>query len=156
MKTKIVLFSILTAACIFVFSGATWADGKGKKDRRSNNPKQKQYTVSKHHKPDLHQIQWKKANRYYDKKNQYQKRSHHRSKYHRHESYDRNYRHTPYYRHPGIQRPYYKSRHYIHRPVKKHQRQRHHRPIYSRTDGNVSILASTSHRGWLIKIFSKD
>jgi hypothetical protein len=154
MKTKIVLFSILTAACIFVFTGATWADGKN--DRRHKKPKQKQSTVAKLHKPAHQQNQWKKTNRYYDKKNQYHKRSHQRAKYHRHDSYDRNYRHNPYYRHPGKQRPDFKPRHFIKRPVQKNRHPRHHRPIYSRTDGNVSILASTSHRGWLIKIFSRD
>ncbi len=147
MKTKIMLISILTAAGIFVFSGATWADGK--KDRRHNNPKQKQYTVSKHHKPDRHQNQWKKTNRYH-------KRSHQRVKHHRRENHDRNYRHKPYYRHPDKQWRYYKPRHYIHRPVKKHNRHKYHRPIYSHTDGNLSILASTFHRGWSIKISSKD
>ena len=116
MKTKIVLFSILTAACIFVFTSATWADGK--KDRGHSNPKQKQYTVTQHHKPD--------------------------------------YRHNPYYRHHGKQRPDFKPRHFIKRPVQKNRDPRLHRPIYSRTDGNVSILASTSHHGWLIKIFSRD
>jgi hypothetical protein len=154
MKTKIMLISILTAASIFVFTGATWADGK--KDRRNSNPKQKQYTVSKYHKPDRHQNQWKKANRHYAKKNQSHKRSLQRAKHRRHESHNRNYRPTPYYRHHDNQWRYYKSRHYIHRPVIKQQRPRHSRPIYSRTDGNVSILASTSHYGWSIKISTKD
>jgi hypothetical protein len=154
MKTKIMLISIMTAACIFVFTGATWADGK--KDRRNSNPKQKQYTVSKYHKPDRHQNQWKKANQHYAKTNPYHKRSLQRAKHRRHESHNRNYRPTPYYRHHNEQWRYYKSRHYIHRPVIKHQRPRHHRPIYSRTDGNVSILASTSHYGWSIKISTKD
>ena len=154
MKTKIVLISILTAACIFVFTGTTWAGGK--KDRRHNNPKQKQYTVSKSHQSGHQQNQWKKVNRYHDKQHQYHKRSDHRAKHHRHGSFGRNYRHRPYYRHHDKHRPYYKPRHYLHRPVKKHRRDRHHRPIYSRTDGNVSILASTSHHGWSIKISSKN
>ena len=49
MKTKLMIISVLTAACIFVFSGATWAESK--KERRNKNPKQKHYTVAKHHKP---------------------------------------------------------------------------------------------------------
>ena len=154
MKTKIMLISILTAACVFVFSGATWADGK--KDRHHSNPKQKRYTVSKYHKPERHQNQWKKGYRYYGKKNQSQKRSHLRAKHHRHESHDRDYRHTPYYKRHAKQWRYYKSRHYIHRPAIKHQRHKHLRPVYSRRDGNVSILTSTSHHGWSIKISSKD
>lgn len=155
MKMKIMLISILTAACIFVFTGTTWAGGK--KDRRHKIPKQKQYTVSKHHQPDHHQNHWKKANRYHDKKHQYHKRSHHRAKHHRHGAHGRNYRYKPYYRHHDKHRLlYYKPRHYIHRPVKKHRRHRHHRPIYGRTDGHVSILASTSHHGWLIKISARD
>jgi hypothetical protein len=148
------LISILTAACIFVFTGATWADGK--KDRRNSNPKQKQYTVSKYHKPDRHQNQWKKGNRYYAKKTQSHKRSHQRTKHYRQQSHNRNYRHTPYYKHPDKHWRDYKCRHYIHQRIKKHQRHKHQRPVYSRTDGNVSILASTSHYGWSIKISSRD
>ena len=154
MKSKIVLISILTAACIFVFTGTTWAGGK--KDRRHNTPKQKQYTVSKYHQPDHQQNHWKKANRYHDKKHQYYRWSDHRAKHLRHGSLDRNDRHRPYYRHHNKHRPYYKPRRYLHRPVKKHRRDRHHRPIYSRTDDNVSILAATSHHGWSIKISSKN
>ncbi len=115
MKAKIMLISMLTAVCIFVFSGATWADGN--KGRRHKNPIPKHYTVSKHQ---------------------------------RHVIHDRNYRHKPYYRHHN------KHRHYTHRPVKKHRHHRYRRPIYSHTDDNVSILASTSHHGWSIKISSRD
>ena len=154
MKTKLVLISILTAAFIFVFSGATWADGK--KDRRRNNPKQKQYTVTQHDKPVHQQNRLEKANRYHDKKRYYHKRSDHRAKYRRLGSHVRNYRHKPYYRHHGKQKPYFKPRYYINRPVEKHRRHSHQRPIYSSTDGKVSILTSTSHHGWSIKISSKD
>jgi len=154
MKVKIVFISILTAACMFLISGAAWADGK--KDRRHNNPKQKQDTVSKHRKSDPQHNQWKNANRYHDKKHRYHKRSDHRAEHHRHWRHDRNYRHKPYYRHLDKHRRYYKPRHYMHRPIEKYRRHRHHRPIYSRTDGNVSILAATSHHGWSIKISSKD
>jgi hypothetical protein len=154
MKSKIVLISILTAACIFVFTGVTWADGKN--DRRHKKPKQKQSTVAKQHKPAHQQNQWKKASRYHDKKPQYHKRSHYRAKHQRHGGLVRDYRYKPYYRHPDKRRPYYKPRYYIDRPVKKHRRYKHHRPIYSRTDGNVSILAATSHHGWSIKISSKN
>ena len=137
MKTKLMLISILTAACIFVFTGAAWADGK--KDRRDKNPKQKHYTVSKHHKPDIHQNHWKKER-----------------PYQRHGSHDRKYQHMPYYRHHDKHARYFKSRHYRHQPVKKYRHNRHHRQIYSHTDGNVSILAATSGQGWSIKILSKD
>jgi hypothetical protein len=154
MKTKIVLFSILTAACILVFTSATWADGR--KDRGHGNPKQKQYTTAQHHKQDYRQNQGKNTNRYQDRKPQPHKHSDHRAKYHRLGSHDRNYRHNSYYRHHGKQRPYFKPRHFIKRPVQKKRPPRLHRPIYSRTDGNVSILASTSNHGWLIKIFSRD
>lgn len=121
MKAKIMLISMLTAVCIFVFSGATWADSN--KGRHHKNPKQKHYKVSKHH---------------------------------RHVIHDRNYRHKPYYKHHIKHRPYYKHPHYTHRPVKKQRHRRYRRPIYSHTDGNVSILASTSHHGWSIKISSRD
>lgn len=154
MKMKIILISILTAACMFVFSGATWAESN--KDRRNKNSKQKHCTVSKRHKPDHHQNHWKKSGRYHAKKHRYHKRFHYRDKYHRPGSHNRNYRHKPYYRHLDKHGRYYKPHHYIHRPVKKHRRNRHHRPIYSSTHGRVSILASTSHYGWSIKILSKD
>ena len=154
MKTKLMLISIMTAACIFVFTGAAWADGK--KDRRNKNPKQKHYTVSKHHKPDIHQNHWKKESGYHGKRHPDHKRYHRRDKYHRHGSHDRKYQHKPYYRHHDKNARYFKSRHYRHRPVKKYRHNQHHRPIYSHTDGSVSILAATSDQGWSIKISSKD
>ena len=155
MKTKLMIISVLTAACIFVFSGATWAESK--KERRHKNPKQKHYTVAKHPKPVVHQKnQWKQASRYQDKKHRSHKRFDQRGKYHHPGSDYRNYRLKPYYRHRDKHGRYYKPRHYIHRPVKKYRRNSYHRPIYSNTNGNVSILASTSHHGWSIKISSKD
>jgi hypothetical protein len=154
MKTKIMIISVLTAACIFVFSGATWAESK--KERRNKNTKQKHYTVSKHSKPVHQQNQWKQASRYQDKKHRYHKRFHQQGKYRHPGSHNRDYRYKPYYRHLDKHGRYYKPRHYIHRPVKKYQRNRYHRPIYSKTNGNVSIRTSTSRRGWSIKISSKD
>ena len=155
MKTKLMITSVLTAACIFGFSGATWAESK--KDRRNKNPKQKHYTVAKHPTPVVHQQnQWLQASRYQDKKHRYHKRFHQRGKYHHPGSHNRIYRYKPYYRHLDKHCRYYKPRHYIQRPVKKYRRNRHHRPIYSSTHGNVSILASTSRHGWSIKLSSKD
>ncbi len=143
MKTKLMIMSVLTAACIFVFSGAAWADGK--KDRHQKNPKQKLYTVSKHLKPAVHQQnQWQQASRYQDQKQRYQKRFHQRSKYHHPLSHNRNYRYKPYYKHHDNFGRYYKPRHYI------------QRPIYSNPHGKVSIMTSTSHHGWSIKVSSRD
>ena len=154
MKTKIMLISLLAAVCVFVFSGATWAGDN--KDRRPKNPKQKHYNVTKHHKPVAHQNHWKKANQNHDEKHQYRHRAPYRGRYQRHVIHHRNYRHKPYNRHHHQPKPYFKHHPYTHRPVKKHQRYLHRRPIYSHTDGNVSILASTSHHGWSINISSKD
>jgi len=155
MKTKLMIISVLTAACIFVFSGATWAESK--KERHNKNPKQKHYTVAKHPKPVVHQKnQWKQASRYQDKKQRYHKRFDQRGKYHHPRSDYRNYRPKPYYKHLHKHGWYYKPHHKIHRPVKKYHRNTQHRPIYSNTNGNVSILTSTSRRGWSIKISSRD
>jgi len=150
MKTKLMIISVLTAACIFVFSGATWAESK--KERHNKNPKQKHYTVAKHPKAvGHHQDQWKQASRYRDKKHRYHKRFDQRGKYHHPGSHDRNYRPKPYYKHFHKHGWYYKPHHKIHRPVKKY-----HRPIYSSPHGKVSILTSASRRGWSIKISSRD
>jgi hypothetical protein len=155
MKTKLMIISILTAACIFVFSGATWAQSK--KDRRNKNPQKKHYVVAKQAKPVVHlQNRWRQASRSQDVKHRYHKRFSQRGKYHHPGSYDRKYRHRPYYRHFGKYSRYYKPRHYIQRPVKKYHRNRHPRPIYRRPHGNVAILAGTSHHGWSIKISSRD
>ena len=154
MKTKLMIISVLTAACIFVFSGATWADSK--KDRRSKNPKQTHYTVAKHPKPVHHQNQLQQASRSQDVKHRYHKRFSQGGKYHRPGGHHRHYNHKPYYRHFHKHGCYYKPHHKIHRPVKKYHRNRHHRPIFSHSDDNVSILASTSRRGWSIKISSRD
>ena len=149
MKTKLMIISILTAACIFVFSGATWAQSK--KDRRSKTPQKKHYVVVKHAKPVVHgKNQRQQASRYQDKKHRYHKQFHQRGKYHRH------YNHKPDYRHFHKHGWYYKPHHRIQRPIKKYHRNRHHRPIFSHTDDKVSILASTSRRGWSIKVSSRD
>ena len=155
MKTKLMIISVLTAACIFVFSGATWAESK--KERRNKNPKQKHYTVAKHPKPVVHQKnQWQQASRYQDKKQRYHKRFDQRGKYHHPGSPKLNYRYKPYYRHLDKHGRYYKPRPYMHRPVKEYRGNRYHRPIFSQSDDNVSILTSTSRRGWSIKISSRD
>ena len=154
MKTKLMLISILTAASIFVFTGAALADGK--KDQRNKNPRQKQHTVSRPHKPYHQQNPWKNKRRYHAKKHPDHRRYHRRDKYHRHGRHDRNYHHVPYYRHHGKHARYFRLHHYRPRPVKKYRSSKHRRQIYSHTDGNVSILASTSRRGWSIKISSKD
>jgi len=149
MKTKLMLISILTAACIFVFSGATWAESK--KDRRNKKPQKKHYVVAKSTKPVVHwQNQRPQASRSQDVKHRYHKRLSQRGKYHRY------YNHKPDYRHFHKHGWYYKPHHKSHRPIKKYHRNRHHRPIFSHTDDNVSILASTSRRGWSIKISSRD
>jgi len=154
MKTKLMIISVLTAACILVFGGATWAGSK--KDRRNQNAKPKHYTVSVHPKSVHHPNQWLPASRYREKKHRYPKRFQQRGKYHRPGSHNRIYRHQPYYKHLDKRGRYCKPRHYFHRPVKKHRRILHHRPIYSSTRANVSIRAATSQRGWSIKISSKD
>jgi site-specific DNA-cytosine methylase len=154
MKTKLMIISVLTAASILVLSPATWADSK--KDRRNKKPRQTHYTVAKQPKAFHHQDHWKQKSRYRDKKHRYHKRLHHRDKYHRRAGHNRHYRHKPYYKHVHKHGWYYKPHHTIQRPVKKHYRKRHHRPIFSHTDGNVSILASTSRRGLSIKILARD
>jgi hypothetical protein len=155
MKTKLMLISILTAVCIFVFSGATWAESK--KDRRNKDSKQKHYTVAKHAKPAAHrQNRRLQASRSQDVKHRYHKRFSTRGKYHHPVRHNRNYRHKPYYRHLAKHSRYYIPRHYIQRPVKKYRHNRHHRPLYSNTRGHVAILAATSHHGWSIEISSKD
>lgn len=155
MKKKLMLISILTAACIFVLNGTTWAASK--KDRRNKNPKQKHYIVAKHARPVVNQpLQWRQASRSQDKKYRYHNGFQPRGKYHHPVSHNRNYRYKPYYGHLDKHSRYCKPRHYIHRPVKKYRRPIHHRPIYSSRHGNVSIRAATSHRGWSIRISSKD
>ena len=155
MKTKLMLISILTAVCIFVFSGATWAQSK--KDRRNRKPQTKHYTVTKSAKPVDHRPNhWQPASRSEDVKHRYHKRFSRRDKYHHPGSHNRYYRYKPYYGHLGKHSRYYKPRHYIQRPVKKYRHNRHPRPIYSNRHGNVSILSATSHRGWSIKISSRD
>jgi len=155
MKAKIMVISMLTAAAIFVFCGATWADGK--KDRHPKNPKLKHYNVSVQQKPVHHQPHWTKANPYHAKTHHYRHRAAHRAKGNPHRIYNRRpFRHRLHDRHHYPYKRYYKHRPASHRPAQKYQPARHHRPIYSHTDGNVSILASTSHHGWSIKISSKD
>jgi len=153
MKTKIMISSLLAAACLFVFSGATWADSR--KDRRRRPPvKEKHVTVVKHRAPGAQQRHWKKGHRHHHKKYRYHK--HHRAGYHGHKVRHRNYRYKPYDRYRHKHRHNYRPRHYSHRPAKKHHAYRYHRPIYRHTDGNVAIVAKTSHRGWSIKISAKD
>lgn len=154
MKTKLMIISILTAACMVVFSTATWAESK--KNRRTKNPKQTHATVAKHAKGFHHQNQGKQSSRYRDKNHPYQQRIQHRDRYHRPGSHHRYYRHKPNHRLFHKYGWYYKPQHKYHRPVKKYHRKGHHRPIFSRNDGNVSVLASTSRRGWSIKISGRD
>ena len=126
MKTRIMLISALTTLCIFVFSGATWADSK--KNRRHDN-KPKQQTVSKHRDLGHHQDLRRRAGHAYKPKHHYHPVPH-RARYH-------HYYHRPY------QKPW-------------HHRPHHYRRVYSHTKGNTSILASTSGYGWKIQIFSLD
>ena len=127
MKTKIMFISMLTAICILVFSGATWADG-GKNHRRDNH-KTKQHRVSKHRDSDHHPAHWRRA------------------------GHARRFKH--HYHHPVPHRG--RLHHYYQRPYKKpwHHRPHHYRRVYGHTNGNTSILASTSGYGWRIKIFSR-
>ena len=154
MKTKLMIISVLTAASIFVLSPATWAESK--KDRRNKNPKKTHYSVAKHQKPNHQQNQWKQANRNWDANRRYHKRFNQRDHVRRSDVHNHHYRHKPYYKHVQKHGWYYKPHHKIQRPVKKHYRERQHRPIFSHTDGKVSILASTSRRGLSIKILARD
>ena len=137
MKAKIMLISMLTAVSIFIFSGATWADGR--KDRRHANPGQKHGNVSKQRQPVYPQNHWNKANPYRNPKLLYRPYAPRASHYRHH------VRHRPYFNHRLAPRP-----------VKTYRYPSHHRPVYRHTDGGRSIRAATSQHGWSIKIFSKD
>lgn len=137
MKTKIMLISILTAVSIFIFSGATWADGQ--KDRLHDNPGQKHGNVSKQSQRDYHQNRWDKAKPYHDPKLRYRHYAPRANHYRHH------VRHRPYFYH-----------HLTPRPVKPYRYRNHHRPVYRHTDGSRSIRAAISQHGWLVKILSRD
>jgi len=155
MKTRIMIISILTAACIVVFSGATWAESKN--NRRDRNSQKKHYKVANHTKPVVQlQNRRQQAGRSQNLKHRYRQRVSPRGKYHHPGSHSLAFRHKPNYKHRKKFGHYYKPRHYIHRPVKIYHRNRHPRPIYGNTHGRVSILAATSHHGWSIRISSKD
>ena len=69
MKTKIMLISMLASLCIFVFSSATWADGK--KNRHPEKQKTEHQKVSKHRSLDHHPAHWQKAKHTHAKKDYY-------------------------------------------------------------------------------------
>ena len=137
MKTKIMLICMLTAVSIFIFTGATWADGR--KDRSHADPGQKHGNVSKQRQPAYPQNHWNKANPYHGPKLHYR---HYASR-------------ANHYRHHVRHRPYFNHR-LTPRPVKTYRYGSHHRPVYRHTGGSRSIRAAISQQGWSIKIFSKD
>jgi len=151
MNVKLVLIGMLTAAGIFVFSDATWANRNG--DHYKITPKQKHYRQSKHDKPVQSQIHRRKTNPDHDKKDHYRHRIPNRVDSDRHMIPKRVNRPKPSLRRHYKHRPYYKHYLYRYRPAKK---QRHVRPKYSRADDSESMPAATSHLSWSIKIVSKD
>ncbi|MCP4627229.1 MAG: hypothetical protein GY850_27515 [bacterium] len=154
MKTKIMLISMLASLCIFVFSNATWADGR--KNRHSANQKTEHQKVSKHCSSDHRPAHWQKAKHTHVKKIYYRHRVHHRFKHDNRGIQYRHHRQSPHYRYQYKHRPYYKKHHNDHQPAIKKRYQRHNRPVYSHHDSKMAILASASHHGWKIKIFSRD
>ena len=134
MKAKLLTISILTVVSIFVFSGATWADGK--KNRKHSGNEKQHYKAAKHRNPVGYDRCIKKP---------------YSPNWHR-----QNYRHKPFYRHHYSPRSFYRPHKYMRRPIIKHRYPLHRRPIYSRSDGKVSIVASTVDKGWKIRISSRN
>ncbi len=140
MKAKLLKMSVMTTAIIFLFAGASWADG-GK---------------YRHHK----QVGYKHIRTEHDRSDGYHKPSHYSSR--RHEHSRRHYK-KQYDRHPPAhraERHAFKHRQKYHRPVHKHDRCRHkvvhkhyhkHKPFY-----NVfSFRAPVFEPGWSVTFKTK-
>ena len=99
MKTKLLKVSMLAAVLIFVFAGASWADGR-KNRHYSYSPEKriraKLHGVAKYHQPVHYKHKMNRHHKRLYKKHHYRHRPAHRYRhhifYHRH-----HYRHQRYY-----------------------------------------------------------
>ena len=86
MKTKLLKISMMMAALIFVFTGASWA-GSGKNRHRNNGPEKriesKHYGGGSYHRPVHYKPQINRHHKRLYKKHHYRHRPAHRYRYHK-------------------------------------------------------------------------
>lgn len=134
MKKKLLKISMLTAGLIFLFTGASWADGR--KNRVHSNGRHKHYKTAKYHDhghriPKLNKHRNDRYGDYHD--------SHHRKHRDRNHYYKRHHKH---------QRLMAKHHRYQHKKIRRHHSK--HRPSY-----NVFSLGSVLDPGWTVIIKTK-
>ena len=153
MKAKLLIITVLTATGIFFLSATTWADSR--KKRRHNSDHKHFKHVERHNRHHHNHHGWRHHRHHHPRHFYCQHRSH-RAKFHRWARHQHKFHHRPYYGGHHKCRFAKKHDHHTRRLVKKHRHHRHYRPVYRHKDGNVSILARTSRRGWKIKISSNN
>ena len=140
MKAKLLKMSVITTMAIFLFAGASWADG----------------AKNRHHK----QVRNKQIRTEHDRSDRYQEASHHSRRWYEHPR--RQYK-KQYDRHPAAHRAEihaFQHRQKYHRPVQNYDRYRpkviykhyHKRkPSYNGFSSKAPVFGS----GWSVSIKSK-
>ncbi len=137
MKVKLLKISVMTAAIIFLFSGASWADGAKNRHHRQGRDNQIRTTHDR--------------SRGYQEPSHFSyrgNRQHYKKHYNRHRAVHRAQRHA------------FKHRHKYHRPVHRQDRYRHkvinkHYHKHKRSYNVFSFWAPAFEPGWSVTFKTK-
>ncbi len=140
MKAKSLKISVMAAAIIFLFAGASWADGG--KIRHHKQVRNKHFRTE-HPRSDRNP-----AGSHYSRRSYEHPRRHYQKHYDRHRAVHRAERYASRHRHK-YHRPVHRQNHYRHKVINKH----YHK--HKRSYNVFSFRAPVFEPGWSVTIKTK-